>query len=171
MVFVGHEQIIICVNNEMFFVKIKAVTIIIRYCFLKKGWFTMRKFAIALLTGFVSFVSVQAGDAAKPQAATVVKAEPVQVVEVARRPLFGRRHAETVMVPSTKTVTVLETKKVLVEKEVKVPVTKEVKTLVPAKVVSSCCDCCTTAVATPVRRLGSRTRGVVTGVAECAYCK
>jgi hypothetical protein len=129
----------------------------------------MRSFVFALAASFVAVAFSQAGDAPKAQAAPVVKAQPVQVVEVARRPLLGRRHAETVMVPSTKTVTVYETKKVLVEKEVKVPVKKEVATLVPAKVVSSC-DCCAVAGA-PVRRLGLRGRGVVANATECVSCK
>lgn len=114
----------------------------------------------------------------KSQSPAPVKAEAkacdCQVVEVARRPLLGRRAAaccETVMVPATKTVTVYETKKVLVEKEVKVPVKKEVATLVPAKVVATPACTCTPATVAPVRRLGGRLRGVTASAVDCVTCK
>jgi len=138
----------------------------------------MKAFAFSLVALMVLSVSAFAGE--KSQAQAPVKAEAAkgaacdcQVVEVARRPLFGRRAAasccDTVLVPSTKTVTVYETKKVLVEKEVKVPVKKEVTTMVPAKVVAA--PSCQTAVVAPVRRLGGRLRGATASVVDCVTCK
>jgi len=107
----------------------------------------MRNLILALAVSVFSFAAIQAGDAPKAQAAaTKADAKSCETcqVEVARRPLFGRRLAtETVVVESTKKVTVLEPKKVMVEKTVMVPVTKEVKTATPVKVVKApSCDCC-----------------------------
>jgi len=140
----------------------------------------MKSFVMAAVAGMVLTAGAFAGEKSQAAVQPVVKQAvkggvcACQVVEATRRPLLGRRNAcaETVLVPATKTVTVYETKKVLVEKEVKVPVKKEVATLVPAKVVSApACDCCPTAVAAPVRRLGSRLRGATVSVAECVACK
>ena len=141
----------------------------------------MKSFVMAAVAGMVLTAGAFAGEksqaAVQPVAKQAVKGDACacQVVEATRRPLLGRRNAcaeKTVLVPATKTVTVYETKKVLVEKEVKVPVKKEVTTLVPAKVVSApACDCCSTAVAAPVRRLGNRLRGATVSVAECVTCK
>lgn len=95
--------------------------------------------------------------AAKPVKAEAKSCETCQVVEVARRPLFGGRRCatETVMVESSKKVTVLEPKKVLVEKTVMVPTTKEVKTVTPVKVAKAAsCDCCEGTCTTVVGRRG-----------------
>ena len=139
----------------------------------------MKSFVMAAVAGMVLTAGAFAGEKSQAAVQTVAKqavkgeACACQVVEATRRPLLGRRNAcaETVLVPATKTVTVYETKKVLVEKEVKVPVKKEVATLVPAKVVSApACDCCSAAVAAPVRRLGNRLRGATVSAVECITC-
>lgn len=140
----------------------------------------MKNFVLALVAGsvfgFTAFAGEKAQTPAKAQAVAACDCN-CQVVEVARRPLLGRRNScngcstcvETVMVPATKTVTVYETKKVLVEKEVKVPVKKEVTTLVPAKVVAA--PVCQTVTVAPVRRIGSRLRGATANVVDCVTCK
>jgi len=111
----------------------------------------------AALTLALGASSVFGGEKAQaPATATAKSCEACQVVEVARRPLFGRRCAtETVMVESTKKVTVLEPKKVLVEKTVMVPTQKEVKTVTPVKVAKTAsCDCCEGSCGAVVTRRG-----------------
>lgn len=142
----------------------------------------MKAFAISLVALTAFSFSAFAGENSQAQAPAKVQAVAVkgavcdcQVVEVARRPLFGRRAAssccETVMVPATKTVTTYEKKTVMVPKEVLVATKKEVPTLVPAKVVASSCCAPVTAVVAPVRRLGGRLRGATASVVDCVTCK
>lgn len=138
----------------------------------------MKNFVFAAFAVCVLTVSAFGGE--KSQAPAPVKAEvkakacDCQVVEVARRPLLGRRAScacETVLVPATKTVTTYEKKTVMVPKEVVVATKKEVPTLVPAKVVAAPCCATATTVVAPVRRLGGRLRGATAAALDCVSCK